>query len=277
MLIFMLLVLLFPLISCSKDNKPLGDPSLLPSDVLANYFIALESEDYESAVSMLSSHTIEVMSDALRDDLNEKKRLVKDDSILNHKIQSLLGLPIEEALVKENSQLIALYIEKLPKYFEFDPNYSIVKEEIIDSTRAFICLLYQNGAEDTVFFEGLNGNWKIDFSCLVELYSFKKQVLENAHTIQLAVEEFLYFADSRGYPLTKEEMNLPEGLINPFNGDTAFLIIKETPDQIEYPALEGYVTYFVRTDSLYYLITAHGKNGIILIELYPMPEIPAEN
>lgn len=264
------------LLSCSVQQNEIEN-AIPPSDVMANYLTALEAENFEEAVIMLTPFTIEEMSRVIREDLQEKKRLSGDDSLLKNKILAVYGINLEEVMALSDTQLIMLYFQKLPKYFEFDGNYSLESEEISSDSEAFITVKYQNSAIDTVFFEKHMGEWKIDLSYLVQISAFRTQVLENAHTVQLAVEEFLYFADSRGYPLTIEEMNLPEGLTNPFNGDTAFLITKETPDQTEDPALEGYVTYFVRTDSLYYLITAHGKNGKILIELYPMPEISAEN
>ncbi len=268
--------LFLTLLSCS-GQLPEAEKELNLSAVFDQYFTFIDTENYDGAVIMLTPFTIEAMSGAVRDDLQPKKLAVATDSSLKDRMTQLYGIPLEEVMSLNDTQLIALYFQKLPKYFELDRDFIVLSEKAVDSCKAFISIRYQNGAVDTLFFEKHGDEWKIDLSHLVQMASYRAQILENAHSVQLAAEEFLFFADSRGYPLTLEEMNLPPGLTNPYNGDTSFLIFKENSEKIEDPALEGYVTYFVRPDSLYYLITAHGNNGKILMEFSPMPEIPAEN
>ncbi|MBN1619987.1 hypothetical protein JW890_04635, partial [candidate division WOR-3 bacterium] len=241
MIKLMFSLLFVALLSCS-GQPPETDENPALSAVINQFFSFMESENYEGAAFMLTPYTVDVMSGAIKDDLQAKKHALASDSSLKDRMNQLYGIPLEEVISKNDTQLIALYFQKLPKYFELDRDFIVLSEKAVDSCKAFISVRYQNGAIDTLFFEKHSDEWKIDLSYLVKLNQFKAQALENAHAVQLAAEEFLFFADSRGYPLTIEEMNLPQGLTNPFNGDTAFLIFKENADKSEDPDLEGYVT-----------------------------------
>ncbi|MBN1149699.1 hypothetical protein JXA84_00575, partial [candidate division WOR-3 bacterium] len=199
-------ILFTALFSCS-GQVPESVENAEFTQVLDRYFAFIDVGDYEGAVEMLTPLTIEKLSDNIEEHLHSIKQIVDDDSLLKNKMIEVYGISLEEVLSKNDTQLIALYFQKIPKYFELDRNFVIEAEQKIDSLKAFVTVRYQNNATDTIFFEKHGNEWKIDLSFLVQTANYRVQVLENAHSVQLAAEEFLFFADSRGYPLTIEEMN----------------------------------------------------------------------
>ncbi len=266
-LVTLISIFMISFISCSTDNTGYEEEdSTTPTIVLHEFTHYLKTNDYRSAVSYLSAHSIDTIVFVTDVFIGE----LQADSNMKAYFENQPGFNLEELLEMNSIEKTARYLS-LTKELKYLCKMKEIISEDTTGSNAFVTYINYLDVEDVIHMTSEEDIWKIDIIPIMLQREIKARVYENAHLIQLAAEEYMFVNDSIRYPLYFEEIELPAGYKNPYNGDSNIVFFSQTPPEEIDAALAGYIHYYCPSESSNYIISGYGKYGEVIITLIPMP------